>query len=736
MNRIVLSVIAAGALVGSALGATTASREWVDEGYLSKHHGGLVCFNPDYDGGLNFTTNMAFTSIIFGRNTYGLLTDAAHFYCRSGSFFDWTAGSYARCLPGMKMWLAQPSDWHLYGDTWETGTPLPNFILNTVVDKIEEYDFTGKIKKVTEDYMLKGWAKYTAVNGDTNVVSDSTWIDTKRTVFAAGKEWEKVLTISEKAYYVLVCNNMTIQDGLSSDETGVTMTFSDNEGNDLLRLQNGQYHIVTPAANDFSLSNGMMRCTYRSKDKPVIMVALTLDEGGSFFPHTDDECPAVVEITGSEANWQVSCILKEGVESPSCFMYAKIAKKGTDSYVEVAVPLKISSGIEFGNVVGFPSRIGDDVKWTFAECKINSVKGKNGNCEALAYKGRRLAVTGEYLTWLVGDGQVNIDEADMIYVEGTNSIVTAVQPVANSATSQEFELPENIAALPLGSQVNMEFRLHAGLKTAPVQTLQRTFWIGEPVSIRSVNDGAVMSDAAIVKGEDIVVRGTNLWYGTAGDKVVASYNTYHDEIKTKFHLNEDTGEVVKTVTTNKVADAHPIDLTPKTAGLNEMTFAWPSAWDGLEVGQDFSFTFTLHGNVEGVPATVITDSATIVNPVTITKFAGATVPYAAKPVLNPGVAFWVEGTNLSSNKSDTVTCYWETTVPPAEEGGEPHQTLHRLPLEFIWEDSTAEKILVGWPEDGYQDIPDGEVSIALGLHGGADGCPAQNFEFEATASKE
>lgn len=732
MKKLILSTLAVGALIGSVLGAsTTASREWVDNGYISKHHGGLICFNPGYDGGLNFTTNMEFTSVIFGRNTYGLLTDSAHFYCRSGSFFDWTAGSYARCLPGMRMWLAQPSDWHLYGDTWETGTPLPNFILDTVVDKIEEYDFTGKIKKVTEDYMLKGWAKYTAVNGISNEVPDSTWIDTGRTVFAAGKEWEKVLTISHNAYYILTCNNMTIQNGMSSEETGVTMTFSDSEGNDLLRLQNGQYYIITPEPKNFSLSNGTMRCVYHSEDKPDIMVARTMEKDDQFLSYQDEGCVANVTVEGVPANWQVSCVLKdEFTNSPSCFMYGKIVKKGTDSYVEVTVPLKISAGIEFPDgVMGFPMRVGDDVKWTFAECKVSSVKGRNYPTEGLGYKGIRLDISGNYLTYLDG-----LDTIKMFW--GESGDMAVVKPASFSQTAMSFDLPAAVEALPLGTEVRMVFDLHAGIKTAPVQNLTKAFRLGEPVSIKAVNDGSVHSSSAIVKDSDIVVSGTNLWYGIAGDSVNGSYNTYREEVKNKFSLNEDTGEIVKTVTTNRIAVPHPIALTPKASGLNEMRFAWPTDWNALEVGEDISFTFTLHGNVAGVPATVISKSATIVNPVTVTKFAGATVPYSTKPVINPGVAFWVEGTNLSSNKADTATCFWETTIPPTEEGGEPHKTLHRLPLEFIWEDSTASKVFIGWPEDGYADIPNGPITIDLSLHGGADGCPSQDFEFEATASEE
>ena len=734
--RLAIAAVASVLTFSTALAATTASREWANATFVSKVNGGIVCFDKNEDDGISFTNRTGYTSLEFGLNTYLNLLSCSHLYGYAGSFFDFRSGANVRFMNGTKMWLQNDADFKIGGSNHETGTPLPVYVDGKIDAKFEAYDFTRKMDEFGTNYMKRGWAKYTSFKGIENVMTNATWIDTPKTVFAAGKNWEKTVEVDGRSYYVLQNNGVTIQNGLA-DESGVTMTFSDFRGNPLLRLQNGSYFQICPDATSCKVEDRdghkWLVATYASEEQPKAMVAITLEES-AFIREDEPNCPAVVEWTGFKGAWTANVCVKDVIEADQCFLYAVIpGYNDGDSYIETSVPLKVSRGIEFPNGLVASLTMGGSpgnrtISWTVYESIINSCGSiKDG----LLAKGRKINVAGQYLPYIE-----EYDKIKAIWNIAGEEKETTIAPTAFSMTGMTLPWIEELNDAPLGTEVHFVFSLHAGIKEAPVQTLFRTCFIANPVRVDSVSDGNVQCSSGIVKGNDIIVTGTNLYY-IAGDSVKATYNTYEEEITTKYEIaqtGDAAGTIVRIDTYKTNSIPHDITLTPKSATGDMMKFEWPSAFDAFEVGQDFTLGLTLNGGTADIPSQSMTHSMTIVNPVTVSFFGANTYGEGKESnVIRTNNYIEIDGNYLNAAKGDKVTFEWET-----EEGeGDDKRTVRHTVSSDMPISSDREFQRFGWNAEMLEQLTVGmKVNVTVYLHGEVDGTPAQTFEFANVEVKE
>lgn len=230
-------------------------------------------------------------------------------------------------------------------------------------------------EKVRTNYMKRGWAKYTAVNGLDNPDPSTLWIDTPKVQLMAGAQWEKLVEVGGAGYYTLTGNGIQLA---PADAESTFLTIKDFEGNACLTFRKTSSYLVYCECGSDIVSNYMdsqNRVTFHltTDVQPTAEFSTTL-ELDSFVEQGEDGCPANYEWTGSAGSWDCHFILKPGITSNACFARFKVMREG-ENVVEHTVPIKINGGIVFEQngqtlkckPVAQGTSVGSTVNWVIAQ---------------------------------------------------------------------------------------------------------------------------------------------------------------------------------------------------------------------------------------------------------------------------------------------------------------------------------------------------------------------------------
>lgn len=218
-------------------------------------------------------------------------------------------------------------------------TQLSNTLASATADVAEN---------VRTNYMRRGWAKYTAVNGITNPVPDTLWIDTPKITIAAGMQWQKMVETGGTAYYTIIGNGIDVAPEIT--EQGSFLTFKDFEGNAVLTLRKTSLQLVyCECGTDITGSaylDDQQRITFHFTTDVQPTGEFTIDLHEDFIEETEDDCPATYEWTGTSGNFYCHFKAKASLNANACFARFKVKKEG-ENVVEYAIPVKINGGIIF-----------------------------------------------------------------------------------------------------------------------------------------------------------------------------------------------------------------------------------------------------------------------------------------------------------------------------------------------------------------------------------------------------
>lgn len=206
---------------------------------------------------------------------------------------------------------------------------------------------TGLSENVRTNYMTRGWAKYTAVQGLDNPATDTLWIDTPKVSLMAGKQWEKLIEVGGAGYYTLTGNGIELA---PQDAESTFLTIKDFEGNACLTFRKTSSYLVycecgTDITRNFHDAQGRVVFHLTTDVQPTAEFSTILDTA-SFIEQGEEGCPANYEWTGSAGNWDCHFLLKPGISSDACFARFKVMREG-ENVVEHTVPIKINGGIAF-----------------------------------------------------------------------------------------------------------------------------------------------------------------------------------------------------------------------------------------------------------------------------------------------------------------------------------------------------------------------------------------------------
>jgi len=224
---------------------------------------------------------------------------------------------------------------------------------------------------VANNYMRKGWAKYTAVNGVTNPANDTLWVDTSKVSLMAGKQWEKMIELGGAGYWTLTGNGVTISTNVAQS---TFLSIKDFEGNACLTFRKTSSYLVycecgTEITGQLYDGQGRVCFTVNTDTCPIAEFTTVLEDD-TFVEQGATGCPADYEWTGSAGAWVCHFKLKSGIVSNACFARFKVEHEG-ENVVEHTVPVKLDGGIVFtqgGTQYKIkPSISGGNVVWSVVQ---------------------------------------------------------------------------------------------------------------------------------------------------------------------------------------------------------------------------------------------------------------------------------------------------------------------------------------------------------------------------------
>ncbi len=230
-------------------------------------------------------------------------------------------------------------------------------------------------ENVRTNYMKRGWAKYTAVNGLDNPDPSTLWIDTPKVQLMAEAQWEKLVEVGGAGYYTLTGNGIQLA---PADAESTFLTIKDFEGNACLTFRKTSSYLVYCECGSDIVSNYMDnqgRVTFHltTDVQPTAEFSTTL-ELDSFVEQDGAGCPANYEWTGSVGSWDCHFKLKPGITANACFARFKVMREG-ENVVEHTVPIKLNGGIVFEQggqtlkckPVAQNTSVGSTVNWVIAQ---------------------------------------------------------------------------------------------------------------------------------------------------------------------------------------------------------------------------------------------------------------------------------------------------------------------------------------------------------------------------------
>lgn len=204
---------------------------------------------------------------------------------------------------------------------------------------------TGEVKNSLTNYMRRGWANYTAVNGLDNPDPSTLWVDTEKVTLMAGTQWEKLVESSGCSYYTIVANGITLS---TNNQTEAFLTVKDFEGNSCLTFRKTSSYLVYLNRADWVRSyfdSDGMHMFISSDAQPTAEICLDLRE----LDWTEEgvDCPATVSWNSVQGGGY-ECVfkLKPGIQSNACFARFKVLREG-ENIVEYSVPIQLNGGITF-----------------------------------------------------------------------------------------------------------------------------------------------------------------------------------------------------------------------------------------------------------------------------------------------------------------------------------------------------------------------------------------------------
>lgn len=227
-----------------------------------------------------------------------------------------------------------------------------------------------EISTVKQDYMRRGWAKYTAVNGLDNPATDTLWIDTPKVSLMAGMQWEKMIETGGTAYYTITGNGIELG---AADAESTFLTIKDFEGNACLTFRKTSSYLVYCETGTDIVSNrmdeqGRVVFHFTTDVQPTGEFATVLDTA-AFVEQGEANCPAVYAWTGSAGAWD--CHFKAAdPNAKACFARFKVKKEG-ENIVDYTVPVRMNGGITFeqdGRTYKIKPRVsGSTVTWSVVQ---------------------------------------------------------------------------------------------------------------------------------------------------------------------------------------------------------------------------------------------------------------------------------------------------------------------------------------------------------------------------------
>ena len=231
-------------------------------------------------------------------------------------------------------------------------------------------ELQNEIGTVKTNYMRRGWAKYTAVNGLDNPATDTLWIDTPKVSLMAGMQWEKMIETGGTAYYTITGNGIELG---AADAESTFLTIKDFEGNACLTFRKTSSYLVYCETGTDIVSNrmdeqGRVVFHFTTDVQPTGEFATVLDTA-AFVEQGEENCPAVYEWTGSAGSWD--CHFKAAdPNAKACFARFKVKKEG-ENIVDYTVPVRMNGGITFeqdGRTYKIkPSVSGSTVTWSVVQ---------------------------------------------------------------------------------------------------------------------------------------------------------------------------------------------------------------------------------------------------------------------------------------------------------------------------------------------------------------------------------
>lgn len=200
---------------------------------------------------------------------------------------------------------------------------------------------------VHTNYMKRGFAKYTAVNGLDNPDPNTLWIDSKTIQLAAGHQWQRLVEVGGAGYWTITGNGIEVG---SPSATNSFLTISDFEGNPAFTFRKTDaYQVYAKTGSDitgqYRDAQGRIVFTVVAPREPTAEFSTVLDTS-TFVEQDAEGCPADYEWTVSETPGAYDChfLLKPGITSNACFARFKITVEG-ENIIENSVPMKMTGGI-------------------------------------------------------------------------------------------------------------------------------------------------------------------------------------------------------------------------------------------------------------------------------------------------------------------------------------------------------------------------------------------------------
>ena len=221
------------------------------------------------------------------------------------------------------------------------------------------------IAAVSNSMPSRAWGGYTA-RGLVNPDPKTTWVDTERVVLAAGFAWENVTKVNGCAYWTIVGDGAV----LSGDETSGVLEIKDFEGKSVMRIVKGEHDFKPVLREDFAGqgrdSSGRVTFDIRSNVQPVGSYSTVLDDS-TFISEDDSACPVNYEWEDrGNGVWRIHFILKDGIDSSSCFAKFTVAVN-RDTTIEYSTAPTISGGLIYDGVKIRPVISGKSVTWEVVE---------------------------------------------------------------------------------------------------------------------------------------------------------------------------------------------------------------------------------------------------------------------------------------------------------------------------------------------------------------------------------